>query len=110
MCRRLGCEVLNSTCVFEGKLRFNSNRCCETVQSDGRKAGYDAIVSKASDKDNGELRSPPIRRALLVLTLDARYHPNNISVVSLVKLIDPADSIKCVVLTATSLLKGIDSG
>ena len=41
----------------------------------------------------------------MVLTLDARYHPNNISVVSLVKLVDSADSIKCVVLTATSLLK-----
>lgn len=41
-------QMLKYNICIRGKAAFDSKRCCETVLSDGRKAGYDAIVSKAS--------------------------------------------------------------
>ncbi len=43
-----GMQMLKYNICIRGKAALDSKRCCETVLSDGRKAGHDAIVSKAS--------------------------------------------------------------
>ena len=41
-------QMLKYNICICGKAALDSKRCCETVLSDGRKAGYEEIVSKAS--------------------------------------------------------------